>query len=132
MEYIISSLRIVVIIDMTDVGVVEERLSQLLQLEEEHFVADYHQNVEKERHKVWHDQHIKSNKLQVSGIVLLYDSKFLKHPGKIKTHWMGPYVVFQVTKGGVIQLEKLGGTPFKGLVNGSRLKPYLDSCDLVS
>ena len=52
MEYIVPSLSIVVITEMTDVGVVEERLSQLLQLEEYHFVAGYDQNVEKERHKV--------------------------------------------------------------------------------
>ena len=49
----------------------------------------------------------------------------------MKTHWLGPYAVIKITKGGAVQLEKLDGTPLKGLVNGSRLKPYQDSCDLV-
>ena len=49
----------------------------------------------------------------------------------MKTHWLGPYVVIQITEGGTIQLEKLDGTPFKALVNGSRIKPYRDSHNLV-
>ena len=40
---------------MRDVNVVEEILSQLVQLEEERFVACFHQNVEKKGKKVWHD-----------------------------------------------------------------------------
>ena len=48
MEYIVPTLRIDVNTLMKDVDVVEEILSQLIQLEEYHFVAGYHQNVEKE------------------------------------------------------------------------------------
>ena len=60
MKYIVPNLRIVAITKMPDVGAVKERLSQLLQLVEERFVVGYHQNVEKERQKVWHDFHIKN------------------------------------------------------------------------
>ena len=52
MEYIVPNLRIVAITEMIDVGAIEERLSQLLQLEEDSFVIGYHQNVEKDLHKV--------------------------------------------------------------------------------
>ena len=31
-----------------------------------------------------------------------------------------------------MKLEKLDGTNVRGLVNGSRLKPYYDSCNLVA
>ena len=55
MEYIVPILIITAITKLTYVDAVEERLSQLVQLEEEHFVIGYHQNVEKERQKVWHD-----------------------------------------------------------------------------
>ena len=48
MEYIVPKLRIVVITQMTDVGAIKEILSQLIELEEEHFVAGYHKNIEKE------------------------------------------------------------------------------------
>ena len=47
MEYIVHMIMIVVITEIIDVGVVEERLLQLVRLEEEHFVAGYHQNIEK-------------------------------------------------------------------------------------
>ena len=102
-----------------------------MQSEEECFSAGYHQNVEKEWQKVWHDRHLKNKKFKVEGLVLLYESKFLKNPDKIKTHWLGPYVVIQITKGGTLQLDKLDGTPFKGMVNGIRLNPYQDIHDLV-
>ena len=60
MEYIVPSLRIASTIDITNTGTVEERLVQLVQMEEEHFIAGFHQNVEKQRHKSWHDHHIKT------------------------------------------------------------------------
>ena len=62
----------------------------------------------------------------------MYDNKFFKHPGKMKTHWLGPYVVKEITDGESVKLEKLDGTEIRGLVNGSRLKPYYDSFDLIA
>ena len=56
MEYIVPSLRIIVITEMTGVDVVEERLLQPVQMEEECFVTGYYQNIEKERQTVWHDR----------------------------------------------------------------------------
>ena len=43
LEYMVHGLRISVITEMTDVGAIEERLSHLVQLEEDHFVVGYHQ-----------------------------------------------------------------------------------------
>jgi hypothetical protein len=45
MEFIVSSLHIVVIVDLLDSRVVEEIFSQLLQLEEDLFVTGLHQQV---------------------------------------------------------------------------------------
>ena len=132
MEYIVLSLRIVAVTEMTDADVVEGKLLQLILLEEEHFVAGFHQNMEKQRHKVWHDLHIKSNQFQVGGIVLMYDIKLFKHPGKLKTHWLGSYIVKEITNGGAMKLEKLNRREVRGLVNGNELKPYYDNCDLVA
>lgn len=44
-------------------------------------------------------------------------------------HWLGPYVVKEVTDGGAVQLGKLNGDPFIGKVNGSRLKLYTSRWD---
>ena len=43
LEYIVPSLRIVAFTEMIDVGVVEEIFSQLVQIEEDHFIIGYHQ-----------------------------------------------------------------------------------------
>jgi len=124
MEYIVPSLRIAAFIDMTDSDAVKARLSQLIQLEEDRFVAGFHQRVQKAREKAWHDRHIKKKQFHIDDIVLLYDSKFIKFPGKFGTHWLGPYQVAVIIVGGAVQLRKLDGTLMPGKVNGSRLKLY--------
>jgi hypothetical protein len=57
----------------------------------------------------------------------MYDNKSFQHPGKLRMHWLGPYVVKSVTDGGVVQLRDLSGTELRGMINGSRLKLYKDS-----
>ena len=127
MEYIIPSLRIAQITEMADADTMNDTLAQLLALEEDRFIAGFHQKVQKAREKAWHDRHIKSNIFQTGDLVLLYDSKFVKFPGKFKTHWLGPYQIQQVTDGGAVQLSKLNGELVPTLINGSRLKLYSDS-----
>ena len=79
-------------------------------MEEEHFIIGFHKNVKKQRKKVWHDRHIKKKQFSIGGLVLMYDSKFFKHPGNLKTHWLGPYLVKEIIDEGVVKLEKLDGT----------------------
>ena len=129
MEYIVPSLRVATLTEMIDVDTVEETLLQLIHLEEEQLIVGFHQNVEKQRQKVWHDRHIKSTQFSIGGLVIMYDNKFFKHPGNIGTHWLGPYVVKEITDEGVVNLEKLDGMEVKKLINGSRLKPYFDNYD---
>ena len=86
MEYIVPSLRIDALTEMTNEDTIEQRLSQLVQMDEERFVAGFHQMVENQRQKVWHDLHIQVKPFKVGGLVLLYDNKFFKHPGKLKTN----------------------------------------------
>ena len=112
---------------MTDIATVEELLAQLLTLEEDRFIAGFHQTVQKAREKAWHDRHIKNKTFQIGDLVLLYDSKFLKFPGKFKTHWLGPYQIQQVIEGGAVQLSQLNGELLPTWINGSRLKLYSDN-----
>jgi hypothetical protein len=113
--------------DMDDTGVVCERLAQLVELEEDRFIERFHQHVEKEREKVYHDRHIKKKAFKQGNLVLMYDSKFIKYPGKFRTHWLGPYDIAYVTEGRVAQLKTLKGEWKEGLVNGSQLKLYYDN-----
>jgi hypothetical protein len=97
MEYLVPSLRIDAFTDMDDTGIVQERLAQLVKLEEYIFVAGFHQQVQKEREKAYHDRHIKKKAFRQGDLVLVYDSKFMKHPGKFRMHWLGPYEVAHIT-----------------------------------
>jgi hypothetical protein len=99
----------------------------LVELEEDRFIVGFHQQVQKEREKVYHDKHIKKKAFKQGDFVLVYDSKFMKHPWKFRTHWIGPYEVAYVTEGGVAQLNTLNGECKEGLVNGSRLKLYYEN-----
>jgi len=67
-------------------GALEERLMQLDEIEEEIFLARFHQQFQKQCETTWHDQHIKLRTFQVDNYVLLYNSKFGKFPGKFKMH----------------------------------------------
>ena len=127
MEYIILSLRIAQITGIADTKTMNERLAQLIALEEDRFIAGFHQKVQKAREKAWHDRHIKNKTFQIGDLVLLYDSKFIKFLGKFNTHWLGPYQIQQVTEGGVVQLNQLNGELLPTWINGSRLKLYSDS-----
>ena len=59
MEYIVPSLHITAVTNMDDVEALEERIAQLIQLEDDRFTAGFHQQVTKDRQKAWHDHHIK-------------------------------------------------------------------------
>lgn len=124
MEYIVPKLRIATFTQMTNVDAVEERLSQLIQLEENRFMEGFHQQVQKTREKTWHDKNIKKKQFQIDDLVLLYDSKFMKFLGKFRTHYLVPYHVTSISDSGAVQLKKLDGTLMSGKVNVSRLKLY--------
>ena len=127
MEYIVPSLKIEALTDMVDEETVNERLLNLVELEEDRFVAGFHLQVQKNREKAWHDRHIKSKAIKVGDLVLMYDNKFARFPGKFCMHWLGPYQVKHVTEGGASSLARLDGTMSPTMVNGSRLKLYRDS-----
>jgi hypothetical protein len=127
MDYLVPSLRIAAFTDMDDPGAVQERLAQLIELEEDILIVGFHQQVQKEREKAYQDRHIKKKAFKQGDLVLIYDSKFLKHPRKFKTHWLGPYDIAYVIKGGDAQLKTLNGEWKEGLMNGSRLNLYYDN-----
>jgi hypothetical protein len=102
MEYLVPSLRFVAFTDMDDIGTIHERLSQLVELEEGRFIAGFHQQVQKERAKAYHDRHIKKKIFRQVDLVLVYDSKFIKHPGMFRTHWLGSYEITYIIEGGVV------------------------------
>ena len=88
--------------DMGEEETLSERLMHVVELEEDHFIAGFHQQVQKAREKAWHARHIKQKTFKVGDLVLLYDNKFAKFPGKFCLHWLGPYQEKHITNGGVV------------------------------
>jgi ABC-type thiamine transport system substrate-binding protein len=77
-------------------------LNKLLVMEEDRILAGFHQQVQKERDKAWHDRHIKKKTFKEGYLVLMYDNKSIQHPRKLRMHWLRPYEVKTVTYGGVV------------------------------
>nr|CAN62255.1 hypothetical protein VITISV_015527 [Vitis vinifera] len=57
--------------------------------------------------------------------VLLYDTRLHIFPGKLKSRWIGPFIIHQVHINGVVELLNSNGKDtFR--VNGYRLKPFME------
>ena len=81
--------------------------------------------VTKQRMKRWHDQLISNKEFQKGQRVLLYDSRLHIFPGKLKSRWIGPFIIHQVHLNGVVELLNANNTDiFK--VNGHHLKPFIE------
>ena len=60
MEYIVPSLCIAVVMGLDNEVALEERVEQLVHLEEDQFIEGLHQCIEKDQQKTWNDRHIKN------------------------------------------------------------------------
>jgi hypothetical protein len=69
---------------------------ELQELKETRFLADFHQSVDKAMQKNWHDRHIKTKVFVQGDKVLLYDSRYQKHPGKLWMHWLVLHIIFVI------------------------------------
>ncbi|XP_075074429.1 uncharacterized protein LOC107795644 [Nicotiana tabacum] len=104
--------------------VCKNRLLQLDELEEFRLTAYENAKLYKEKTKKWHDKLIHHKDFKVRDHVLLYNSRLRLFPGKLKSHWTGPYTVTRVTPYSAIEIQHAdGGDKFK--VNSHRLKPYI-------
>jgi hypothetical protein len=88
MKFIVPSLCIVTLTKLTNSGAIEKRLSYLVELEEDHFIPRFHQQVQKAHKKSWHEKHIKQKKFQMGDLVLLYDC-FFAAPWKVPNALVG-------------------------------------------
>ncbi|RVW88188.1 Retrovirus-related Pol polyprotein from transposon 17.6 [Vitis vinifera] len=103
-----------------------KRCLDLNELEEMRNDAYLNSKIAKKRLKKWHDQLVNQKNFTKGQRVLLYDSKLHLFPGKLKSRWMGPFIIHDVQSNGVVELLNFKSTrTFK--VNGHRLKPYMES-----
>ncbi|GJS74840.1 reverse transcriptase domain-containing protein [Tanacetum coccineum] len=97
-------------------------LNELMELRDE---AYENTRIYKERTKRWHDSRLRGDKnFKAGDRVLLFNSRFKMHPGKLKSKWYEPNVVKTVYPYGTVEIIDKNGISFK--VNGQRLKKYHD------
>ncbi|WJZ89333.1 hypothetical protein VitviT2T_008559 [Vitis vinifera] len=102
-----------------------KRCLDLNEMEELRNDAYINSKVAKQRMKRWHDQLISNKEFRKGQRVLLYDSRLHIFPGKLKSRWIGHFIIDQVHLNGVVELLNSNGIDiFK--VNGHRLKPFIE------
>ncbi|GKE40311.1 hypothetical protein Tco_1463716 [Tanacetum coccineum] len=103
----------------------KNRFMELNELMELRDGAYENTRIYKERTKKWHDSRLRRDKnFKVGDNVLLFNSRFKMHPGKLKSRWYGPNVVKTVYPYGTIEIIDRNIISFK--VNKQRLKKYHD------
>lgn len=63
MEFLVPSLRVTLFTEMMEKGAMENKLNELMELEEDNIIAGLDHQVQKQRQKAWHDRHIKTKEL---------------------------------------------------------------------
>ena len=100
-------------------------MNQLNELDEKRLAALDQTVLLQQQRSNWHDQFIK-NKIFCEGYwALLYDSRFKRDfKGKLRTRWLGPYLVDRVFDNGTVRLVTIDGNRIPLFANGHRLRLY--------
>ncbi|KAI3670961.1 hypothetical protein L1987_87606 [Smallanthus sonchifolius] len=106
-----------------------ERKLQLCELEELRDEAYECASTYKAKMKAVHDSKLKKKVFEVGQKVWLYNSRLKLFPGKLKSKWMGPYLVIRVGEFGEVEIEDFDDH-LRQVVNGHRLKPYLETKEI--
>ncbi|XP_073125943.1 uncharacterized protein [Henckelia pumila] len=103
----------------------ETRKLHLQELEELRLEAYENSRIYKEKTKLFHDNSILRKQFTVGQKVLLFNSRLKLIPGKLRSQWIGPFVVTHVFPYGAVEIKSLD-TEKNFKVNGHRLKVYLE------
>ena len=68
---------------------------------------------------------IRGKSFSIGQKVLLFNSRLRLFPGKLRSKWIGPFVITNVFVHGAVQIQSLK-TRHEFKVNGHRLKPYYE------
>ncbi|KAL9384341.1 hypothetical protein Peur_021351 [Populus x canadensis] len=79
----------------------------------------------KEKTKNLHDRMLTRKEFHVGEKVLLYHSRLKLFPGKLRSRWIGPFVVSNVFSYGAVEITSLETNKVLK-VNGHRLKPFYE------
>ncbi|CAN6712730.1 unnamed protein product [Malus baccata var. baccata] len=102
------------------------RKLQLCELDELRNEAYENARIYKEKTKAFHDKMIRAKTFSIGQKVLLFNSRLRLFPGKLRSKWVGPFIVTNVFPHGAVQIKSLR-TQQEFKVNGHRLKPYYET-----
>lgn len=85
----------------------EHKKLQLQELEEIRNDAYENAMIYKEKTKAFHDRMISRKEFNVGQKVLLYHSRLRLFPGKLRSRWIGPFVVTNVFPHGAVEIQSL-------------------------
>jgi hypothetical protein len=94
-------------------------------LEEIHNDAYKNARIYKEKTNSLHDRMITKKEFHVGDKVLLYHSRLKLFPGKLRSYWIGPFVVSNVFPYSVVEITNLETNKVLK-VNEHRLKPFYE------
>ncbi|CAN6687761.1 unnamed protein product [Malus baccata var. baccata] len=103
-----------------------QRRLQLNELHEIRREAYDNASIYKQKTKAFHDNMIRGKSFSIGQKVLLFNSRLRLFPGKLRSKWIGPFVITNVSSYGAIQIQSLK-TGHEFQVNGHRLKPYYEN-----
>ena len=107
----------------------EHRKLQLQELEEIRNDAYESSCIYKEKTKAFHDKAISRKIFCIGQKVLLFHSRLKLFPGKLRSRWIGPFIVTNVFPHGAVEIQSLHTDKiFK--VNGHRLKPFYEGFEV--
>ncbi|KAM1895791.1 hypothetical protein ACFX13_044498 [Malus domestica] len=101
------------------------RKLQLNELEEIRHKVYENARIYKEKMKAFHDKMIQGKSFSI-GQKVLFNSRLRLFLGKLRSKWIGPFVVTNVFPHGAVQIQSLK-TQQEFKVNGHRLKPYYEA-----
>ncbi|XP_014492705.1 uncharacterized protein LOC106755122 [Vigna radiata var. radiata] len=101
-----------------------KRRNQLLELEEMRLHAYDSSRIYKEKVKFYHDKKLIKRVFTPGQQVLLFNSRLKLFPGKLKSKWLGTFVLKHVYPNEAVELETIDKER-NWVVNGQRLKHYL-------
>lgn len=101
------------------------RRLQLQKLEELRHEAYENSKIYKAKTKALHDSLISKKQFNIGNKVLLFDSHLKLFSGKLRSRWIGPFVVENILSYGTVEIQSLDiGKTFK--VNGHHLKLFYE------
>ncbi|CAN6704237.1 unnamed protein product [Malus baccata var. baccata] len=103
-----------------------QRRLQLNELDEIRREAYDNASIYKQKTKAFHDNMIRGKSFSIGQKVLLFNSRLRLFPGKLRSKWIGPFVITNISSYGAIQIQSLK-TGHEFQVNGHHLKPYYEN-----